>query len=357
VHNRTIFPNGTMGIQAKALVDPNHHASRPNYSGAFVLSHSKYKLSALVRVAHGPNFLPVTKKQAIDGLRFQCLYGDTDSLYLHSTHLQRVLDHDSRQTDPLQRLLFDQMGSGDTPLTKLGRFCDEPSNDCGCGDLVDFKAGAYGKVVRFASNAPKSYTVTYELPNGATKFKSRLKGIKTNGSRLFVDEKSTLDHLKRGRDVAFDDSTNTEDTPTPTPSKKARIDSLQHSETARCIDLFDQSTTSYSKSSELTHNAMYEAITTDELILRTRCQGTLKNFGLFPQSHEMDVGASGESKMRASYDYTVANVQRNVCGDILTRRRRLTSEEIAFLGLCEYDANRILVPYGYNYDRSLFLLQ
>lgn len=357
VHNRTIFPNGTMGIQAKALVDPNHHASRPNYSGAFVLSHSKYKLSALVRVAHGPNFLPVTKKQAIDGLRFQCLYGDTDSLYLHSTHLQRVLDHDSRQTDPLQRLLFDQMGSGDTPLTKLGRFCDEPSNDCGCGDLVDFKAGAYGKVVRFASNAPKSYTVTYELPNGATKFKSRLKGIKTNGSRLFVDEKSTLDHLKRGRDIAFDDSTDTEDTPTPTPSKKARIDSLQHSETARRIDLFDQSTTSYSKSSELTHNAMYEAITTDELILRTRCQGTLKNFGLFPQSHEMDVGASGESKMRAPYDYTVANVQRDVCGDILTRLRRLTSEEIEFLGLCEYDANRILVPYGYNYDRSLFLLQ
>jgi hypothetical protein len=357
VYNRSIFTNGTMAIQAKALVDPNKHASRPNYSGAFVLSHSKYKLSALVRVAHGPNFLPTTKHQAIDGLRFQCLYGDTDSLYLHSTHLRRVIEHDDRQTDPVHRLLFDQMGSGDTPLTKLGRFCDEPSNDCGCGDLVDFKAGAYGKVVRFASNAPKSYTVTYELPNGATKFKSRLKGIKTNGSRLFVDEKSTLDHLKRCRDIAFDDSTDTEDTPTPTPSKKARIDSLQHSETARRIDLFDQSTTSYSKSSELTHNAMYEAITTDELILRTRCQGTLKNFGLFPQSHEMSIGASGESKMRAPYDYTVANVQRDVCGDILTRRRRLTSEEIAFLGFSDYDANRILVPYGYNYDRSLFSLQ
>ena len=102
------------------------------------------------------------------------------------------------------------------------------------------------------SNAPKSYTVTYELPNGTIKHKSRLKGIKTNGSRLFVDEKSELDHLKRGRDVAFDDSTDTEDSPTPT--KKARIDSLQQSETVRRIDLFDQSTTSYSKSSEATHN-------------------------------------------------------------------------------------------------------
>lgn len=351
VHNRTIFPNGTMGIQAKALVDPSQHASRPNYSGAFVLSHSKYKLSQLVRVAHGPNFLPSTKQQAVDGLRFQCLYGDTDSLYLHSTHLQRVIEHDDRQTDPEYRLLFDQMPAGETALYKLGKFCDEPSNDCGCGNLVDFKAGAYGKVVRFASNAPKSYTVTYQLPNGTTKYKSRLKGIKTNGSRLFVDEKGALDHLKRGRDV-FEEDSDTEPV-----SKKARIDSLQHVESSRRINLFDQSTTSYSKSSKDTHDAMYDAITTDELILRTRCQATLKNFGMFPQSHELDVGASGTQQSRAAYDYTVANVQRDVCGDVLTRRRRLTAEEISFLGLSRYDAGRILVPYGYNYDRSLFLLQ
>lgn len=351
VHNRTIFPNGTMGIQAKALIDPNHHASRPNYTGAFVLSHSKYKLSQLVRVAHGPNFLPTTKQQAVDGLRFQCLYSDTDSLYIHSTHLQRVLEHDDRQPDPIHRLLFDQMPAGETALYKLGKFCDEPSNDCGCGDLVDFKAGAYGKVVRFASNAPKSYTVTYELPNGTTKYKSRLKGIKTNGSRIFVDEKGTLDHLKRGRNV-FEDTE--EDSPSPT--KKARIEELQHGETARRIDLFDQSAASYSKSAKETHDAMYDAITTDELILRTRCQATLKNFGMFPQSHEMDVGASGNKQNRTAYDFTVANVQRDVCGDILTRRRRLTVEEIQFLGLGEYDAQRILVPYGYNYDRSLFAL-
>lgn len=361
VHSRTIFPNGTMGIQAKSLIDPNHHASRPNYSGAFVLSHSKYKLSQLVRVAHGPNFLPATKQQAIDGLRFQCLYGDTDSLYLHSTHLQRVLEHDDKQTDPIHRLLFDQMPTGETALYKLGKFCDEPSNDCGCGNLVDFKAGAYGKVVRFASNAPKSYTVTYELPNGTTKYKSRLKGIKTNGSRLFVDEKGTLDHLKRGRDV-FEEEEGHEDSDvatstSPSPSKKARIDSLLTQETSRRIDLFDQSTTSYSKASKATHDAMYDAITTEELILRTRCQGTLKNFGMFPQSHELDVGASGTQQARTAYDFTVANVQRDVCGDVLTRRRRLTTEEISFLGLSRYDAGRILVPYGYNYDRSLFLLQ
>lgn len=349
VHSRTIFPNGTMGIQAKALVDPNHHASRPSYSGAFVLSHSKYKLSQLVRVAHGPNFLPATKQQAIEGLRFQCLYGDTDSLYLHSTHLQRVLEHDDKQSDPSHRLLFDQMPAGETALYKLGKFCDEPSNDCGCGNLVNFKAGAYGKVGRFASNAPKSYTVTYDLPNGTTKYKSRLKGVKTNGSRIFVDEKCALDHLKRGRDVSFEDA--------PTPSKKARIEFLLNKETTRRIDLFDQSETSYSKSAKATHDAMYDAITTDDLLLRTRCQATLKNFGMFPQSHEKDIGASGTQRDRAAYDYTVANVQRDVCGDVLTRRRRLTTEEIEFLGLCEYDASRILVPYGYNYDRSLFLLQ
>lgn len=352
VYNRTIFPNGTMGIQAKALVDPNKQASRPNYTGAFVLSHSKYKLSKLVRVAHGPNFLPTTKQQAVDGLRFQCLYGDTDSLYLHSSHLQRVLEHDDRQTDPVHRLLYDQMPAGETALYKLGKFCDEPSNDCGCGNLVDFKAGAYGKVVRFASNAPKSYTVTYELPNGTTKYKSRLKGVKTNGSRIFVDEKGTLDHLKRGRDVFEEDAAISD-----LPSKKARIDFILNKETSRRIDLFDQSTTSYSKSTKETHDAMYEAITTDDLILRTRCQGTLKNFGMFPQSHELDLGASGVNQSRSAYDYTVANVQRDVCGDILTRRRRLTAEEIQFLGISEYDGNRILVPYGYNYDRSLFSLQ
>lgn len=361
VHNRTIFSNGKMAIQAKAKIDADYHASRPNYTGAFVLSHSKYKLSQLVRVAHGPNFLPTTKVEAIMGLRFQCLYGDTDSLYLHSTHLARVLEHDARQTDPTSKLLFDQMGPGDTTLTKLGRFCDEPSNDCGCGDLVNFREGKYGKVVRFASNAPKSYTVTYELPNGTTKFKSRLKGVKTNGSRIFVDTLGDLDHLKRGREVAFAGDDGDGDDPElqqkkPKKPKKERVAELQTSETIRRIEMFDASTTSYGKSSQQTHEAMYDAIVNDDLVLRTRCQGTLKNFGLFPQPHELSVGASGEVKARAPYDFTVTNVQRDVCGDILTRRRRLTSEEIDFLGLTPYDAARILVPYGYNYDRSLFTL-
>ena len=360
VHNRTIFSNGKMGIQAKAKIDADYHASRPNYTGAFVLSHSKYKLSQLVRVAHGPNFLPTTKVEAIMGLRFQCLYGDTDSLYLHSTHLARVLEYDASQTDPTSKLLFDQMQPGDTTLTKLGRFCDEPSNDCGCGDLVNFRQGNYGKVVRFASNAPKSYTVTYDLPNGTTKFKSRLKGVKTNGSRIFVDILGDLDHLKRGREVAFageDGDGDDAEQPQQKKPKKDRVAELQKSETTRRIEMFDASTTSYAKSSQQTHEAMYDAIVNDDLVLRTRCQGTLKNFGLFPQPHERSIGPGGELQARAAYDFTVTNVQRDVCGDILTRRRRLTGEEIAFLGLSEYDANRILVPYGYNYDRSLFSLQ
>lgn len=346
VHNYMVFPNGTIGVQAKALVEPNHHASRPNYTGAFVLAHSKYKLSQLVRIAHGPNFLPTTKQQVIDGLRFQCLYGDTDSLYIHSTHLERLLSYDDSQTEPTQKLLFDQPGEGDTPLTKLGRFCDEPSNDCGCGSLVDFRKGKFARVVRFASNAPKSYTVTYELPNGDTKFKSRLKGIKTVGSRLFVDEKTELDRHKRGMEVDQGEF----------PSKKARIEALINEETARRIELFDTSDVSYSKSSELTHNAMYTAITDPDAVLRTRCQGTLKNFGMFPQSHELDVGKDGTVDRRTPYDFTVANVQRDVCGDILTRRRKLTSREIEFLGLSEYDAGRILVPFGWNYDSALYNL-
>lgn len=347
VYNRTIFPNGTMGIQAKALVSPDKTASRPNYTGAFVLAHSKYKLSQLVRIAHGPNFLPTTKQQVIDGLRFQCLYGDTDSLYIHSTHLERLLAYDDAQTEPTQKLLFDQPGDGDTPLTKLGRFCDEPSNDCGCGSLVDFRKGKFARVVRFASNAPKSYTVTYELPNGEAKFKSRLKGIKTVGSRLFVDEKTELDRHKRGMEVDQGEF----------PSKKARIEALVNEETARRIELFDASNVSYSKSSELTHNAMYTAITDPDAVLRTRCQGTLKNFGMFPQSHELDVSKDGMITKRTPYDFTVANVQRDVCGDILTRRRKLTSQEIEFLGLSDYDAGRILVPFGWNYDGALYSLR
>jgi len=347
VHNHIIFPNGTIGVQAKALVDPNHHASRPNYSGAFVLAHSKYKLSQLVRIAHGPNFLPTTKQQVIDGLRFQCLYGDTDSLYIHSTHLERLLAYDDAQTEPTQKLLFDQPGEGDTPLTKLGRFCDEPSNDCGCGSLVDFRKGKFARVVRFASNAPKSYTVTYELPNGDTKFKSRLKGIKTVGSRLFVDEKSELDRHKRGMEVDQGEF----------PSKKARLEALVNEETARRIDLFDTSNVSYSKAAELTHNAMYTAITDPNAVLRTRCQGTLKNFGMFPQPHELDVGKDSSIERRTPYDFTVANVQRDVCGDILTRRRKLTTQEIEFLGLSDYDAGRILVPFGWNYDGALYSLR
>lgn len=367
IYNYAIFGNGKLAIQAKAKIDVTQHASRPNYTGAFVLSHSKYKLSTLVRVSHGPNFLPTTKQQALDGLRYQCLYGDTDSLYLHSTHLARVLEHDDRQTDPNSKLLFDQMPTDQSALYKLGKFCDEPSNDCGCGDKVDFRTGSYGKVVRFASNAPKSYTVTYELPNGTTKYKSRLKGVKTNGSRIFVDDIGELDERKRRRNVAFDgEDPDEQEQAHEQISKKARLEgqitqkerleALQKSETKRRIALFDASTTPYSKSSQDTHNAMYTAITDSTQILRTLCQATLKNFGLFPQAHELDVGASGKVRPRAAYDYTVTNVQRDVCSDILTRRRPLTKEEILFLGLDDYDASRILVPYGYNYDRSLFTL-
>lgn len=107
-------------------------------------------------------------------------------------------------------------------------------------------------------------------------------------------------------------------------TKKARTERLRRDESMRRIDLFDASKTSYSKSSEATDDAaIYNAITSDALVHRTRCQATLNNFGImFPQAHEVDLGASGERGARAAYDYTVfTNVQRrDVCGDILTRR-------------------------------------
>lgn len=253
--------------------------------------------------------------------------------------------------------MFDTLPEGESKLYKLGKFCDEPSNDRKPPEAVDFEKGIYCKLVRFGSNAPKSYTAEYLLPSGKRLFKTRLKGIKSKGSRIIVEEKTLLDDIKsKKRRVSSAYDMETICPGAGSISKRQRIDALQTSEMERRNRLLDQSDLSYAAKSESTHKAMYSAILDDDLVMRTRAQQSLKNFGMAPQRFEKAIDASGQQTARSAYDFTVSNVSRDVCGSILTRRRQLNDSEAAFLGLSVYDAGRILVPYGYNYDGALYSL-
>jgi hypothetical protein len=116
------------------------------------------------------------------------------------------------------------------------------------------------------------------------------------------------------------------------------------------------STDIYGSKCKTTFEKMWECITNETKVLRTYAPGRLKNFGAFPQRFELDVNTDGKISRRQPYDFSATGMTRDVCGETLTRRRQLTSDEIEVLGLSEYDAMRLLVPFGWNYDGALFTL-
>jgi hypothetical protein len=308
--------DGRVCYQGHIRADLRKYSTRPTYIGPFVLAHSQFKLGRMARIGFGETHVPKTLDQAREGLINQPLYGDTDSLFLHDTHIERLLKHAEVSGE---RFLYDTTLCGPSPtdeekLDKLGKYCDEIANDYGCGHLVDYKNGIFTKTIRFAAAAPKAYTASYITPDGQTIHKNRLKGVK-NGATMAVVE-------------------NRED--------KKR--------------LLEQSNDRYSKKSKPTADAMYRAITTGGCFLATFKPQTLKLFGNIPQKHEMSIDNDNVETVRDGNSISVTNVDRDVLGEILTRRRKLTAEEVGILNLSKYDAERILVPNGWNWDGALFNL-
>lgn len=312
------MPNGTLVIQGHLRADLREHSSRPTYLGVFVLAHSQYKLGIMAMVGAGPTYIPKTLSDAREGLVNLPLYGDTDSLFLHETYIQRLLSHaDNGGTNYLYDMskVKDLKNMTDAEkLEKLGRYCDEVANDYKCGHMVNYREGVYTKVVLFGAGGPKAYGALLRAPDGQIVPKNRIKGIKEDSFTFYVTDDGCN---KRGE---------------------------------------DGENTRFSKKREDITRLIHKTVTTPGAYISTFYQRTFKQYGFIPQSYERSVNNNGQSTPIEPWSHFITNVRRDVLKDITTRRRFLTSEEVRYLTLNEYDASRILVPNGWNWDGALYSL-
>lgn len=312
------LPNGTSVVQGHLKADLKEYSSRPTYLGAFVLGHSQFKLGIMAMVGAGETYIPRTLTDAREGLINQPLYGDTDSLFIHETYIKRLLQHADNGG---VRYLYDTTLIKDRDnvttkekLDKLGKYCDEVANDYGCGDMVDYRKNIYTRVILFAANAPKSYGALLKTPDGQVIPKNRIKGIKEGAYTLYASSDGSTKRTVDGECVVFN------------------------------------------KKSEAITRMIYRAVTESGIFLSTIAPRTFKSFGFIPQKYEKSVNNMGETRPRDPWTITISTVDRDVVKTILTRRRLLTGAEVSKLQLNEYDARRILVPNGWNWDGALFNL-
>lgn len=316
--NHYNLPNNSTVIQGQLRGDLKEFSSRPTYLGAFVLAHSQFKLGQMAMVGAGETYIPKTLADAREGIINQPLYGDTDSLFIHESYIKRLLQHADNTG---VRYLHDTTLIKDRDnvtvkekLDKLGKYCDEVANDYGCGDMVDYRNGIYTRVVLFAAGGPKAYGALLIAPNGQTVPKNRIKGIKEGAYTFFASSDGSTKRTVDGECVVF---------------KK--------------------------KSKDIT-DLIYKAVTNPDGYLSTHAPRIFKNTGIIPQKFEKSVNNLGEIRPREPWTFSITNVDRCVLKNIMTRRRLLSAEEVSYLKLNEYDARRILVPNGWNWDGALFNL-
>jgi hypothetical protein len=260
-------------------------------------------------VAYGPCLNPTTKALAREALLHQILYGDTDSLHFHATHVKRILEWQA--TRPVEEhILYESKAKTPGILTKLGKFADEQEPDDATYE-PDFANGVHVKVMRFASNAPKSYTMKSVTPGGKVLYKSRCKGVPVNRAQLSPEH--------GGESVTFDPK------------------------------------------SAFVHNVMYDSIVSTTNAIKTRTTQTIKRQGIMVRRFETTTDKEGGVHRVEPWAIGVTNIERKICSDgedlRWNRRRRLTEEEAQHLEIDEEDRKRILVPLGWNYDGRLFELE
>jgi hypothetical protein len=312
------MPNGTLVVQGHTKACDSPYSSRPTYLGTFVLAHSQFKLAHMAMVGAGPTYTPKTLDDAREGLINLPLYGDTDSLFLHETYINRLLEHaDNGGTN----YLYDTSEIKDMnnvtnaeKIAKLGRYCDEVANDYKCGHMVNYRQGVYTKVVLFGAGGPKAYGALLQAPDGQIIPKNRIKGIKEDAFTFYVTDDGSDKRTIDGDNIKF--------------SKKA----------------------------EAITRLIHKAVRTPGAYISTFYRQSFKSYGFIPQGHERVTNDAGQIKRAEPWTQCITNVRRDVLKEVTSRRRLLTSEEVKYLGLNEYDASRILVPNGWNWDGALFRL-
>jgi hypothetical protein len=305
-------PNGTLRIQAELKDNGKRMSDRSTHLGSWVLGYSHHVTHRVNRIARGETHLPTTRNAMIEALRFQILYSDTDSAYFHKTHLDRILLWEASQT-PDNYVLYQNPERNPGLTAKLGKYADEWEQD-DSGYVPDFAAGNLVKVLRFGSNAPKSYTAYGVTPTGQEIWKSRCKGVPVYRARLWM--KSAEDEEMNEGGVKFDPK------------------------------------------SHHVHELMWQAICSTDLYLQTKAEQCIKRHGMIVRKHEVLEDAEEGLHRADPWDIAINNVERRICRDgedlVWKKRRRLTEDEAAFLGFDEREQMALLVPTDFNYDGSLF---
>jgi hypothetical protein len=228
-----------------------------------------------------------------------------------------------QQDKPVEEhILYESSTKTPGVLTKLGKFADEQEPDDRNYE-PDFMNGQHVKVVRFASNAPKSYTMKSTTPDGQVLYKTRCKGVPMNNTTL---------HLA----TTIDDA-----------------DPLEYRE-------MQETYLHFNPKDPKAHELMYEAIKSPDHCIKTKTPQTLKRFGVRTQRSDVIKDAEGGQRTVEPWSINVTNVERTICSDGESlrwkRRRNLTDDEADYLGFDEDERRRILVPCHWNYDGSLFEL-
>jgi hypothetical protein len=305
-------PNGTMRIQAELKDDGTRMSDRSTHLGSWVLGYSHHVTHRVNRIARGETHLPTTKKAMKEALQYQILYSDTDSAYFHRTHLDRIALWESTKT-PDDYVLYQNPERNPGTLAKLGKYADEWEAD-NPDYTPDFDSGKCVKILRFGSNAPKSYTAYGVTPTGKEIWKSRCKGVPVNRARLWMRTDNDKDMDEGG--VKFD-------------TKSPHV-----------------------------HELMWQAICSTHLYLHTQAKQCIKRHGMIVRKHETLEDAERGLHRADPWDIAINNIERRICRDKedlnWNKRRRLTDDEAMFFGLNEREQLALLVPRDFNYDGSVF---
>jgi len=388
--------NGVVTVKGEKIDDPDTFCStRSTGLGVFVLAWSQYGLGNVTRTAFGDNFNPTTRAQAREAILHPLLYGDTDSLYFHQSHVLRMVESDVhwRKKGRKEKLIFWNRNL-DKDSDKTGRFLDEqaPDNvlsskkpeDPGYEEpdyVEDFKNGVYVRVTKFASAAPKTYTHRAEKPTGEIKFKTKCKGVPLGRAELTlvdipkderrgrsygsIHEREKMKEVQMTqlhvppkflgdeyRGALFRGSMDAKIEPEEEDNEEAERWLLREKHKQK-------------KEMEIAHEMMYEAVRSDKLMLSTHTSQTLKKFGMQARTANV-LRSDGSTEPSKQYTIGATNLDRCICKDGETLRwkgrRNLTHKEINFL-FPDYTAEQKalvrrnhLVPIGYNYDGLLFKL-
>jgi hypothetical protein len=313
-------------LRGKRQPKETDFSQRPLHIGVFVLAWSRWIYQRAIRVAYGPLHSPkpedITRTQLREHLLNQVLYGDTDSVYFHRSHMDRLIEHDRNQ--PLKKKILYEEGSTDNSIDKLGKITDEPSEHYMEDKLYhpNFSQYNFVKAVRFASIAPKTYTCKYIYEDHPPLFKSKCKGIPKN-ARMTMQVKDPELHL---------------DVEVPEEYRE---------------------TITFKVNCEKVHNYMYFAFKNHEMfMLCAQKDGVFKTTAINTRANRFTEVVVGEYEQQMPLEQHVGNLDRNIGGnDRYKKRRLLTDYEAYVLRISEEDRQRITVPIGFNYDHALSRLK